>query len=64
MQLIISLNEDVRWLAYLSPFTWFRGADIAATGTIGIEFVITSLVVCAVCFYLGIKRYRKMDVLV
>ncbi|MFH0895709.1 MAG: ABC transporter permease subunit [Bacteroidota bacterium] len=64
MQLIISLNENVRWLAYLSPFTWFRGAEIATTGTIGIEFVITALVVCAVCFYFGIKRYRKMDVLI
>ena len=64
LQLIVSLNEDIRWLAYISPFTWFRGADIAATGTIGIEFVITALLVCAVCLYIGIRKYRKMDVLI
>jgi ABC-2 type transport system permease protein len=63
-QLVISLNDKLDNLKYISPFDWFKGSEIVNTGQISITYCIIAIIVSTVCFFIGIRRFQKMDVLI
>lgn len=64
LQVIISFNSALSFLKYISPFDWFKGSEIANTGEISPIYCFIALGIMAVCFYIGIRRFKKMDVLI
>lgn len=64
MQLIISLNKNISFLKYISPFDWFKGSEIVNTGELSFEYILIALSVIIVSLFFGIRRFKKMDVLI
>jgi ABC-2 type transport system permease protein len=64
MQVVISVNEKAEFLKYISPFDWFKGAEIDRTVELSIIYCIIAIVVTVSCIFLGSKRFNKMDVLI
>lgn len=64
MQVIISLNKNISFLKYISPFDWFKGSEIVNTGELSVEYVLIAIAVIVVSLFFGIRRFRKMDVLI
>lgn len=63
-QVVISLNENISVLKHFSPFDWFKGSEIANNGSLSLTYCLAAIGFSAVCFYVGIRRFRKMDVLI
>jgi len=63
-QVVISINEKINILKHFSPFDWFKGSEIANNGSLSITYCLAAIVFSALCFYVGIWKFRKMDVLV
>lgn len=64
MQVVIAVNEKAAFLKYISPFDWFKGADINKTGELSISYCIIAVVVIGICLIIGVRRFKKMDVLI
>ncbi len=64
MQVVISVNEKAEFLKYISPFDWFKGAEIDKTGELSITYCIIAIVTTILCVYIGSRRFNKMDVLI
>ena len=64
LQVVISVNQDLAFLKYFSPFDWFKGPEIDSTGQLPVKYCILAFVVSAICFATGIRRFKKMDVLI
>jgi ABC-2 type transport system permease protein len=63
-QVVISLNKELDYLKYISPFDWFKGSDIANTGEISITYCIIAISAVIACISIGTYRFKKMDVLI
>lgn len=63
-QVAISINEKINFLKYISPFDWFKGSEIANSGQLSVGYCIGAICFSAICFYIGIRRFKKMDVLI
>jgi ABC-2 type transport system permease protein len=63
-QVVISLNKELDFLKYISPFDWFKGSDIASNGEISITYCIIAITTVIACISYGTYRFRKMDVLI
>jgi ABC-2 type transport system permease protein len=63
-QVVISVNEELKNLKYISPFDWFKGSEIANTGEISITCCLIAIALTVVSLFIGISRFRKIDVLV
>jgi ABC-2 type transport system permease protein len=64
LQLIISFNDSLSFLKYISPFDWFKGSEIANTGQLSIEYSLIAIVISIICFTLGVIRFQRKDVLI
>jgi len=64
LQLIISFNDSLSFLKYISPFDWFKGSEIANTGQLSIEYCLIAITISILCFSFGIIRFTKKDVLI
>lgn len=64
LQVIISMNGDISFLKYISPFDWFKGSDIIKYGSLDLKYCLVCVVLTAVLIWGGIRRFVKMDVLV
>jgi ABC-2 type transport system permease protein len=64
MQIVISVNDKMRFLKYISPFDWFKGSEIGKTGELPLEYCFIAVAVIFVCIITGIRRFKKMDVLI
>jgi len=63
-QVVISINEKISILKHFSPFDWFKGSEIANSASISLAYCLVAIGFSAICFYFGIWRFRKMDVLI
>ncbi|HQH19210.1 MAG TPA: ABC transporter permease subunit [Bacteroidales bacterium] len=63
-QVIISMNKKLENLKYISPFDWFKGSDIANSGTISGTYILIAITISISCLIVGIIRFNKKDVLV
>ena len=64
LQIAISVNENLKFLKYISPFDWFKGSEIVNSGEISLSYLIIAVCIIVSSLYFGIKRFNKMDVLV
>ena len=64
LQVIISVNQHLDLLKYISPFDWFKGSEIDSTGQLSVKYCLIAVIVSATCFLTGIRRFNKMDVLI
>lgn len=64
LQVIISVNQNLDFLKYISPFDWFKGSEIDSSGHLPVKYCILACIVSAICFTTGIRRFKKMDVLI
>jgi len=64
LQVVISVNRNINFLKYISPFDWFKGSEIDSSGKLPAAYCIIALLVSAVCFATGIRRFKNMDVLI
>lgn len=64
LQVVLSLNESLRLLKYISPFDWFKGSDIAIGNGLSWVSVCIALVGIASCLVVGARRFVRRDVLV
>jgi ABC-2 type transport system permease protein len=63
-QVVISLNDKLENLKYISPFDWFKGSEIVKSVSLSPTNCVIAVTFTAVCFLIGIRRFRKMDVLI
>jgi len=63
LQVIIPMNKDLDFLKYISPFDWYKGSEIINTKEISVEYSLIAVGISAVCLFLGVRRYKRMDVL-
>jgi len=63
-QVVISLNDDLEKLKYISPFDWFKGDEILQNLSLNSTYVIIALGISALCLVIGIHRFNKKEVLV
>lgn len=64
LQLVISFNTSLSFLKYISPFDWFKGSEIAETGELSMVYCLIAAGTSIICFWMGIHRFKKMDVLI
>jgi len=64
IQVVISLNDRLEILKYLSPFDWFKGEEINNSGSISLIYVLIAIFISALALYTGSLRYMKKDVLI
>ena len=64
LQVIISMNDKLNFLKYICPFEWFKGSEINLTQELSITYILIAVVASILCFYFGIRRFKKMDVLI
>jgi ABC-2 type transport system permease protein len=64
LQVVISLNKNLDYMVYISPFDWFKGNEIASSGEIPVKFCIIAILVSALCILMGAQRFRKKDLLI
>jgi len=64
LQVVISVNSKLTYLKYISPFDWFKGSEIAATGEISFTYCLIAICVTIISLFIGIYRFKKMDVLI
>jgi ABC-2 type transport system permease protein len=64
LQVVISLNEKLDFLKYISPFDWFKGPEIASSGGLSVTYCLIALFFILTFFITGIRRFNKMDVLI
>lgn len=64
LQVIISMNGDISFLKYISPFDWFKGSDIIRYVSLDLKYSLVCLAMSALLIWGGIRRFVKMDVLV
>lgn len=64
LQVVISVNNKLINLKYLSPFDWFKGSEIANTGEISFTYCLIAIFVTIISLFIGIIRFKKMDVLI
>lgn len=63
LQVVISLNDGLAPLKYLSPFDWFKGNAIVSGGLDPASLAI-GLVATAMCLVAGVRLFVRKDVLV
>lgn len=63
-QIVISLNPDIDFLKYISPFDWFTGSEINNTGELSFTYCLIAIFISSISIFIGIRRFKKMDVLV
>ena len=63
-QIVISLNQNISFLKYISPFDWFKGSKISNSGEISLTYCLIAIFVSAISLFFGVKRFKTMDVLV
>jgi ABC-2 type transport system permease protein len=64
LQIVISVNKNLDFLKYISPFDWFKGSDIVNSGEISIIYILIALGITTCNLFIGIRRFSKMDVLI
>ena len=64
LQVVISMNKELDFLKYISPFDWYKGSDIIRSEEISIVYSLIAVGISAACLYLGVRRYSRMDVLI
>lgn len=64
LQVVISLKDSLEFIKYISPFDWFKGADIVNENTLSIPNCSLAVVAIIVCLWVGSNRFVKKDVLV
>ncbi len=64
LQVIISMNGDISFLKYISPFDWFKGSDILKYVSLDLKYCMVCIALSALFIWVGIRRFMKMDVLV
>lgn len=64
LQVVISVNNTLVNLKYISPFDWFKGPEIANTGEISFTYCLIAIFVTIISLLTGISRFKKMDVLI
>jgi ABC-2 type transport system permease protein len=61
LSIISGLSENLEFLKYFSPFTYFNPATILNEARIDINFVWLSAGIAAVCLIGGYVTYSKRD---
>jgi ABC-2 type transport system permease protein len=61
LSIITGLSEDLEFLKYFSPFTYFNPAELLNEARIDINFVWLSAGIVAVCLIGGYIAYSKRD---
>ena len=64
LQVIISVNDKLDNLKYISPFDWYKGSDIVNSMSISTTYSLIAGGVIIVSLIIGTRRYMKMDVLI
>jgi ABC-2 type transport system permease protein len=64
LQVLISINNKLDNLKYICPFEWFKGSEITQSKELSITYIVIALVVSMLCFLYGIRRFKKMDILI
>ncbi len=63
-QVVIGVSKNSEKLKYISLFDWFKGSEIAETGTLSLPYCVVAICIIIVSLFIGIRRYNKMDVLI
>ncbi len=64
LQVAVSMNKDLSFLKYISPFDWFKGSEIVNSGGLSFTYCMIAIGLSALCLSIGIIRFKKMDVLI
>ncbi|MEJ7740065.1 MAG: ABC transporter permease subunit [Chitinophagaceae bacterium] len=64
LQVVISLEDQLKLIKYLSPFDWFKGNDIINEATLSVYYSFIALAAILICLVVGCKRFLNKDVLV
>ena len=64
MQVVISMNDKLSWLTYLSPFDWFKGPDIQRYNELDPAYTLIAIAASVLFVVIGIRRFKRMDVLI
>lgn len=64
LQVVISLNEKLEALKYISPFDWFKANEIVNKGGLSPIYCVIALVATAGCLWVGTRKFMRTDVLV
>ncbi len=64
MQVVISVNTNLKFLKYFSPFDWFKGSEIVNSGELPLTYILIAIFSILICLFFGVQRFKKMDVLI
>ncbi|HBG70446.1 MAG TPA: hypothetical protein DDX57_06650 [Bacteroidales bacterium] len=64
LQVVISMNKELDFLKYISPFDWYKGSEIINMNELSVVYSLIAIGISALCLFFGIRRFNRMDVLI